>query len=54
MREHRHVVVHKDVGLDSCVEVGVSDAGMECKLDALQGHRACTNPVFLPGAQELI
>lgn len=49
-----HVVVQEGVGLGSCMEVGVSDAGMECKFDTVQGHRGCTNPVFFPGAQELI
>lgn len=48
------VVVYEGVGLGSCVEVGVSDAGMECKFDTVQEHRGCTNPVFLPRAQELI
>lgn len=42
------------MGLGSCVEVGVSDTGMECKFNTLQGHKGCTNPVFLPGAQQLI
>lgn len=48
------VVVYEGVGLGSCVEVGVSDAGMECKFNTVQEHRGCTNSVFLPGAQELI
>lgn len=34
-----YVVVYEGVGLGSCVEVGVSDTGMECKFDTVQGHR---------------
>lgn len=48
------MVVYKAVGLGSCVEVGVNHAGIECKFDTMQGHGDCTNPVFLPRAQELI
>lgn len=54
VRGYVHVVVYEGVGLGSCVEVGVSDAGMKRKFDTVQEHRGCTNPVFLPGLQELI
>lgn len=48
------MAVYEAVGLGSCVQVGVSHAGMECKFDTVQGHKDCTNPMFLPTAQELI